>query len=115
MLASHVTALATARSCIAALSDNAGTSAGSLAYERVLLELDSQFGDDAPSIDGVLNRDRESTHQMATHALESLLDMGNDPLRIEIVLAMLKSAVRTDVNGCTARTPAGSAPTSRRC
>ena len=110
MPAPHIKTLAHARSCIAALADHAGTSGGSLAYERVLLELDAMLGDEGPAIEAICNE--EDLHQQASDALGNLLPFEKDPLRIEILLALLTSARETDLTACTASTAAGFGPNS---
>ena len=97
MLLPHACTLAEARSCLAALADQASTIDASSAYERVLIELDRVHGDESPA----LNSDRGTDDLVillgiATAALEELELYGVDPLSVELILAMLDDASALD-------------------
>lgn len=113
MPALHIKTLASARSCIAALADNARTRSGAHAYERVLLELDAMFGDEGPAIETIPDGESEDVHREAAAALGNLLRLGTDPLRTEILLALLESVREMDVTACTAPTATRFGPNSR--
>lgn len=84
-------ALAEARTYIAALTDLAVSLEASLAYERILLFLDSIHGDDVPALDSSgLIEDRTALYVVAKSAIEELVDHGADALQVELVLAMLE-------------------------
>lgn len=107
MLLTHAVALAEARSYLAALADNARTVEGSIAYERVLLQLDLVHGDQSPAhediLPGVLPADL--IYRLAVKTIEDLVRHGVDALQIELVLAALLEARETDtaVNGSPGR------------
>jgi hypothetical protein len=90
-------ALAEARTYIAALTDLAVSLEASLAYERILLYLDSIHGDDVPALDSSgLIEDRTALYVVAKSAIEELVDHGADALQVELVLAMLEEARELD-------------------
>ena len=93
MLLSHALTLGQARSCIAALADQADSIDASSAYEHVLIELDRIHGDESPGlyIDGIYE-DRTVLLESATSAIEELEQYGVDPLTVELVVAMLDDA-----------------------
>lgn len=107
MLLAHAVTLAEARSYLAALADNAHTVEGSIAYERVLLQLDLVHGDQSPAhediLPGVLPPDL--LYRLAVKTVEDLVRHGVDALQIELVLATLLDARETDtsVNGSPGR------------
>lgn len=107
MLLAHAVTLAEARSYLAALADCARTVEGSIAYERVLLQLDLVHGDRAPAhediLPGVLPADM--LYRLAVKTIEDLVRHGVDALQIELVLAALLGARETDtaVNGSAGR------------
>ena len=107
MLLAHAVTLAEARSYLAALADNARTVEGSIAYERVLLQLDLVHGDQSPAheeiLPGLLPADQ--LYVLAVKTIEDLVRHGVDALQIELVLAALLEARETDtaVNGSTGR------------
>ncbi|WP_148575295.1 hypothetical protein [Nocardioides caldifontis] len=97
MLVSHAPTLADARSCVAALSDQAKDAHASSAYERVILQLDRIHDDDVPAVDSEeLPEDRELLLAGATTAIEQLSGHGVDALDIELVLATLDDAQQID-------------------
>jgi hypothetical protein len=93
MLPSHAITLADARSCVAALADQATNAHASSAYERVIVELDRIHDDEAPAVDSAISIEcGELLLAGATMAIEQLVDHGGDALQIELVLAMLEDA-----------------------
>ncbi|WP_244928554.1 hypothetical protein [Nocardioides sp. W7] len=94
MLLPHALTLAQARSCLAALADQASTIDASSAYEHVLIELDRLHGDECPSADTA--EDRAILLAVATSALEELEQYGVDPLTVELIIAMLDDAHALD-------------------
>lgn len=107
MLLAHAVTLAEARSYLAALADNAHSVEGSIAYERVLLQLDLVHGDQSPAhediLPGVLRPDL--LYRLAVKTIEDLVRHGVDALQIELVLAALLDARETDtaMNGSPGR------------
>ena len=97
MLLPHALTLGQARSCIAALADQADSIDASSAYEHVLIELDRIHGDESPGLDtdGICE-DRADLLASATSAIEDLEQHGVDPLNVELVLAMLDDAYGLD-------------------
>jgi hypothetical protein len=89
----HAQTLVEARSCIAALADNARAVEASSAYEHVLIELDRLHGDESPALstDG-LTTSRDVLFAVANSAVEELLGYGLDALDIELLLARLDEA-----------------------
>lgn len=98
MLLSHASALAEARSCIAALADNAKTVEASSSYDLALIELDRIHGDDVPAID-VTNPEANCERLMAiaTAAVEQFTTYGVDALHTELLLASLEDARTLDM------------------
>ena len=97
MLLSHAMTLADARSCVAALADQATQAHASSAYERVIMQLDRIHDDDVPAVDSDgLPEDRDLLLAGATAAIEQLVDHGVDALDIELVLATLEDAHKLD-------------------
>lgn len=99
MISAHALALTQARSCVAALADQAETADASSEYERVLLQLDGIHGDDVPAQDGAgFIADRCILHLTAEFAIEQLTGYGVDALQVEIVLDMLHAARARDAS-----------------
>lgn len=97
MLLPHATALAETRTQLAALADQAPTPDSSSAYERLLIELDHVHGDECPALsDTRLVEDRENLLARLTPGIEELEQYGVDPLRLELLLAMLEDAHALD-------------------
>lgn len=99
MLLAHAVTLAEARSYLAALADHAGSTDGSIEYDRVLLQLDSLYGDDIPVISPVPVEDagdRGALFAVTESAIENLADHGVDALSVELVLDMLYAARELD-------------------
>lgn len=93
MLLDHARTLSRARSRVAELADQARTFEASVAYERVLLELDAIHGDDAPALDTDATPDaRDRLFGRAGAAIEEFLDHGIDALQIELLLDLLEVA-----------------------
>lgn len=93
MLLDHARTLARARSRVAELADEARTFDASVAYERVLLQLDSIHGDDTPALDTDGSPDsRDGLFNRSGAAIEALLAHGIDALQIELLLDMLDTA-----------------------
>lgn len=99
MLLPHARTLARARSCVAALADQALTIEASSAYERVLLELDRVHGDECPALDtDDLTNDCDILLAVASTAVEELEDYGVDALSVELILAKLIDAHDLDIS-----------------
>lgn len=96
MLLAHAVTLAEARSYVAALADNAITIDASIAYDRVLLQIDFIHGDYIPGINPVMVTDRDVLFTVAESAIEDLVDHGVDGLTVELVLDMLYVAQELD-------------------
>jgi hypothetical protein len=97
MLLAHAAALAGARSCLAALADNAGTIDASSAYERVLIDLDRIYRDDVPALDYAgFPDDHDALIAVTVSAIEGLVTHGVDDLHIELLLAALADAQALD-------------------
>ena len=97
MLLAHAVTLVEARSCIAALADQARTIEASSAYERALIELDRIHGDDVPALGPVGNTDDpDFLLSVAVSAVEQLAIYGVDALHIELLLASLADARAMD-------------------
>jgi len=97
MLLAHATTLARARSCLAALADNAGAIDASSAYERALIDLDRIYGDDVPALDTLgFPDDHDALIEVAVSAIEGLATYGVDDLHIELVLAAIADAQELD-------------------
>lgn len=97
MLLPHARALAQARTCLAALADEASTGDASSAYEHVLIELDRIHCDETPDVYlDALTQDRAIQFDVATAAIESLKSHGVDPLSVELLLWMLEDAYSQD-------------------
>lgn len=106
MLLAHARTLAEARSYLAALADTARTVPGSIAYERVLLQLDLVHGDQAPAHEDLPRTlPADLVYRLAAKTIEDLVRHGVDALQIELVLAALIEARETDtsVNGSPGR------------
>jgi hypothetical protein len=97
MLLAHEATLARARSCLAALADNAGAIDASSAYERVLIDLDRTYGDDVPALDTAgFPEDHDALIAVTVSAIEGLAQYGVDSLHIELVLAAIGDAQALD-------------------
>jgi hypothetical protein len=106
MLLAHARTLAEARSYLAALADTARTVPGSIAYERVLLQLDLVHGDQAPAHEDLPSAlPAALVYRLALETIEDLVRHGIDALQIELILAALIEAHETDtsVNGNAGR------------
>lgn len=106
MLLAHAVTLAEARSYLAALADTAGTVEGSIAYERVLLQLDLVHGDQSPTHENLPHTlPSDLLYRLAVKAIGELVLHGVDALNVELVLAALLDARETDtsVNGSPGR------------
>lgn len=98
MLLAHAQTLAQARSCLAALADNAATLEASSGYEQTLMALDQIHDDQAPALDSDgMTSDRAALTMVATSAVKHLVDHGVDPLQLELLLAMLQDACALDM------------------
>lgn len=107
MLLAHAVTLAEARSYLAALADTARTVEGSIAYERVLIQLDLVHHDQAPAhTDLPRTLPAELLYRCAVKTIEDLERHGVDALQIELILAELIDARETDtaVNSSRGRT-----------
>jgi hypothetical protein len=92
----YTRSLAEARSCLAALAD-ASPFERSVEYEQLLLELEAMRGGHGPAtfpVPGSLSE----LHQRVEARLKDLSDLGADPLRIELILALLNE-IRTTGGG----------------
>lgn len=98
MLLTHAHTLTQARSCLAALADNATTLEASSGYEQTLIALDRIHDDQVPALDAErLTSDRAVLTAVATSALKELVNHGVDPLQQELLLAMLQDACALDM------------------
>lgn len=98
MLLAHAQTLAQARSCLAALADNATSLEASSGYEQTLMALDQMHDDQVPTLDTErLASDRSVLTASATSAIKELVSHGVDPLQQELLLAMLQDARALDV------------------
>lgn len=89
----HTHVLATARTYLAALADEADGDDAASAYEHVLIELDRIHCDQSPDVYlDALTQDRDIQFQLAAAAIEDLKSHGVDPLSVELVLWMLHDA-----------------------
>ena len=105
MLLAHAITLAEARSYLAALADSADsadTVEGSIAYERVLLQLDLVYGDETPAYEDLPDTlPADLVFRLAVKTIGDLVRHGVDALHVELVLVALHDARETDtrVNG----------------
>lgn len=98
MLLAQAQTLTQARSCVAALADNAATLEASSGYEQTLMALDQIHDDQVPALDtDGMTSDRTALTTIATSAVKQLVDHGVDPLRLELLLAMLQDACALDM------------------
>lgn len=97
MTLAHALTVIEARSCLAALADTARSFGGSVAYEHVLLYLDSVHGDDVRVLDDPGEGDRQRLLDRAEVAIEAFTSYGVDALRIEVLLGMLADAYDLEV------------------
>lgn len=79
------TALAKARSCLAALADGETDVNESSRFEHLLIALD-QLHPDGPALRSIAASKPELLHRLET-AIDGLLDLGGDGLRLERLLA----------------------------
>lgn len=96
MILAHAITLAESRSYLAALARHARTFEGSLEYGRVLLQLDWTYDDNVPALEVLPLADLNLLFYLAQSSLESLTSFGADPLRIELLLDMLRAARERD-------------------
>lgn len=93
----HAQVLARARSCIAALADQARSHEASSAYEHVLMMLDRLHDDESPALDAAeLVHDRAVLFALASSTIQELAEHGIDALEVELLLAMLEDAQALD-------------------
>lgn len=93
----HAHALAQARTCLAALADEASNDDASSAYEHVLIELDRIHCDETPDVYlDALTQDRAIQFDVATATIEELTTHGVDPLNVELLLWLLQDAYGLD-------------------
>ena len=96
----HATALARARTYIAALADTARSPDASSAYGHTLLYLDAIHGDAVPaSILADEIEDRTALASLAEAAVEGLVGNGIDALQVELVLTTLEDARELERHG----------------
>lgn len=81
----YAIALAEARSCLAALADTATDFDESIHFEHRLLDLDTMHPD-GPAL-CPLAGDRATLFQRLEHAVDRMLELGGDGLRLELLLA----------------------------
>lgn len=93
----HAHTLAQARTCLAALADEASNDDAASAYEHVLIDLDRIHYDESPDVylDPV-TQDRAIQFDVATAAIEELKTHGIDPLTVELLLWQLAGAHNQD-------------------
>lgn len=104
MLLAHAVTLAEARSYLAALADTASTVEGSIAYDRVLLQLDLVHHDQSPAhTDLPRTLPAELLYRCAVKAIDDLKSHGVDALKIELVLAELMNARETGTRANNSR------------
>lgn len=106
MLLAHAVALAEARSYLAALADTARTVQGSIAYERVLLQLDLLHGDQSPAHEDLPHAlAPDLLYRLAVKAIQELVRHGVHALQVELLLASLLDARTADIsmNGSAGR------------
>ncbi|MFE4001475.1 hypothetical protein ACFX43_22100 [Nocardioides sp. YIM B13467] len=96
MLLAHAIAIAEVRSYIAALADSAATVLGSVAYDRVLIYLDSVHGDQVPATTEIPLDDPATMYRLAQQSTSDLRRYGLDGLHIELALAYLTDAWTLD-------------------
>ena len=92
MIHAHALTLVLARSCLAALADQATRFEATLAYDEVLLDLDAAHGDYTPALERIEATDREALYRRASDAIKSIVEFGVDPLTVELLLADLEQA-----------------------
>lgn len=85
-----------ARSCVAALADNAQTFEGAIAFERTLLQLDLILGDYAPALTAPRPDDQHSLFEQAEAAINDLANHGLNALQAALLHNMLHVARETD-------------------
>lgn len=98
MLLPHAHTLAQARTCLAALADEASNDDASSAYEHVLIDLDRIHCDATPDVYlEAVTQDRDIQYALASAAIEDLTGFGVDALSVELLLCMLQDAYDRDV------------------
>lgn len=95
MTFTDASAIAEARSCLAALADAAPTIEASIAYERALLYLDSLVGDYVPGIGSLAENDPEPLLARLEAAVGELVTYGLDGLSAELLLDMAIGAAES--------------------
>lgn len=85
-----------ARSCVAALADNARTFEGTIAFERTLLQLDLILGDATPALTTPPTDAQRSLFEQAEAAISDLANNGLDALQAALLRNMLHVARETD-------------------
>lgn len=93
----HAHTLAQARTCLAALADEASNDDAASAYEHLLIDLDRIHCDEMPDVYlDALTQDRAIQFDIATAAIEELKVHGVDPLDVELLLWQLAEAYNQD-------------------
>ena len=87
---------AAARSSVAALADNARTFEGTVAFERILIQLDLILGDGAPALANRAAVAQRRLFAQAEAAISDLADHGLDALQAALLHNMLRAAWETD-------------------
>jgi len=97
MLLPHAHTLAQARTCLAALADEASNDDASSGYENVLIELDRIHRDESPDVYlETVTQGRDIQYDTAVAAIEVLKEHGVDPLSVELLLWRLEDAYTQD-------------------
>lgn len=93
----HAHTLAQARTCLAALADEATNDDAASAYEHLLIDLDRIHCDETPDVYlDALTQDRAIQFDIATAAIEELKVHGVDPLDVELILWNLAKAYNAE-------------------
>lgn len=93
MLPAHAAALATARTALALLADQAITLEASSGYEQALIQLDEIHANVVPALNTVaVSGDQHALCATAAAAIRGLVEYGVDELDVELTLAMLDEA-----------------------
>lgn len=87
MTIAYAVALVEARSCLAALADCATDFDASILYEHLLLELDGMHEADSYPVLYPLAGDRAALLRRLEAAVDQMLDLGGEGLRLELLLA----------------------------
>lgn len=97
MLPAHTAALATARTALALLADQATTLEASSGYEQALIQLDGIHANEVPALNTVaVSGDQHALCVTATAAIRELVVYEVDELDVELTLAMLDEAHASD-------------------